>query len=204
MENINNLDPSTLLSPLTCYAIEKTRQDSTSHPESSNKWGCLEGIWPSSKFLLETDSCNYLSGPRKKFCTKDRCDVKTGIRCWPRVSFPCLIYDTRHIRQFKCWLKLHDSRVYVKSRLRLNYDLPLCNELCPAKDPFLVNPCVSQIQPAIPYQVQSSFICKYCDSTLWGYSKSISSTVRKLTFECSKLRKKVNCNHYQTITYLSV
>ena len=86
MENINNLDPSTLLSPLTCYAIEKTRQDSTSHPESSNKWGCLEGIWPSSKFLLETDSCRYLSGPRKKFCTKDRCDVKTGIRCWPRVS----------------------------------------------------------------------------------------------------------------------
>ena len=37
MENINKLDPSTLLLPLTCYAIEKTRQDSTSHPESSNK-----------------------------------------------------------------------------------------------------------------------------------------------------------------------
>ena len=37
MENINNLDPSTLLSPLTCYAIEKTRQDSTSHPESTNE-----------------------------------------------------------------------------------------------------------------------------------------------------------------------
>ena len=61
MENINNLDPSTLLLPLTCYAIEKTRQDSTSHPESSNKWGCLDGIWPSSKFLLETDSSNSTS-----------------------------------------------------------------------------------------------------------------------------------------------
>ena len=52
--------------------------------------------------------------------------VTLGSGVGPRVSFPGLIYDTRHIRHFKFWLILDDSQAFVKSRLRLNYDLPFC------------------------------------------------------------------------------
>ena len=58
-----------------------------------------------------------------------------------------------------------------------------------------------QVDQAVTLMVSDQQKSKYCDSTLWDYSESISSTVRTLTIECVRLREKVNCNHVDVISY---
>ena len=114
--------------------------------------------------------------------------VTPGSGVGQRVSFPCLIYDTRHNRHFKCWLILDDSQAFAKSKLRLKYNLPLCvMSFAPQK---ILSSWTNSVtvkehhasrqalwsgwdtggsssnwldhksSPPLPYQVQSSFPCK--------------------------------------------